>query len=125
MIVGEVKEGSARFNPAARDPTVLGVALARFGCCAPSEGEALSKQLIAHGHVEGPGGHVIRMVAFGTVSDPVHGARWKTVSMGHVVDYLRGYLREHWDTLRHAQIKDPTIGLLALLEKWETHRQGV
>ena len=45
--------------------------------------------------------------------------------MGHVVDYLRGYLREHWDTLRHAQIKDPTIGLLALLEKWETHRQGV
>jgi len=30
MIVGEVKEGPARFNPATRDPHVLGIALARF-----------------------------------------------------------------------------------------------
>lgn len=33
MIVGEVKEGPAPFNSATRDPEVLGVALARFGCC--------------------------------------------------------------------------------------------
>jgi len=32
MIVGEVKEGAARFNAAMRDPVVLEVALARFGC---------------------------------------------------------------------------------------------
>src|SRR5690348_4607764 len=35
MIVGEVKEGAARSNAAMRDPAVIEVALARFGCCPP------------------------------------------------------------------------------------------
>jgi hypothetical protein len=37
MIVGEVKEGRARLNDRARDPSVLRAALVRFGCCAPHE----------------------------------------------------------------------------------------
>ena len=45
MIVGEVKEGVARFNAAARDPIVIEVALARFGCCAPEHVGALTRQL--------------------------------------------------------------------------------
>ena len=58
------------------------------------------------------------MVAFGDKRDPVHEGNWTTVSMRHVVEFLRGYLKKHWEVLRHAQIKEPTLGLLALLERW-------
>lgn len=118
MIVGEVKEGAARFNPATRDPAVLEVALARFGCCSPGEATGLTARLLSSGRVVAPEGHVIRLVAFGAASERASDAHWTTVPMGHVADFLRRYLREHWDVLRHAQIKDPTLGLLALLEKW-------
>ena len=125
MIVGEVKEGAARFNPATRDPAVLEVALARFGCCAPEEAQDLTARLLSRGRVDAPAGHAIRMVAFGAVPESSAGGHWTTVPMGHVVDFLRSYLRDHWDVLRHAQIKDPTLGLLALLEKWGSEPQNV
>lgn len=51
------------------------------------------------------------------------GGHWTTVPMGHVVDSLRRYIREHWEVLRHAQIKDSTLGLLALIEKWGSEPQ--
>ena len=120
MIVGEVKEGAARFNPATRDPAVLSVALARFGCCSRDEADALTTELLSRGRVDAPAGHSIRMVAFGAVPDSTARGNWTTVPMGHVVDFLRSHLRDHWDVLRHTQIKDPTLGLLALLEKWGT-----
>ena len=47
------------------------------------------------------------------------GGRWTTVPMRHVVEFLRNYLRDHWDVLRHAQIKDAGLGMLGLLEKCE------
>ena len=119
MIVGEVKEGAARFNSATRDPEVLGVALARFGCCRRGEGPELARRLLADGKVDTPSGHIVRMVAFGSVADPDETAqRWHTVAMPHVVAFLRSYLQDHWDVLRHAQISDPTLGVLALMEKW-------
>ena len=130
MIVGEVKEGAARFNDATRDPAVLEVALARFGCCSVTHASDLVKRLLSEGRVVAPAGHVIRMVAFGAAPEQTD-RRWRTVSMFHVMEYLRGYLREHWDVLRHAQVKDPALGILALIEKWghdrrdgDTHESG-
>ncbi|MBI4538745.1 MAG: hypothetical protein HY704_04445 [Gemmatimonadetes bacterium] len=38
--------------------------------------------------------------------------------MWHVVEFLRSYLRQHWGVLRHVEIKDSGLGILALLEKW-------
>ena len=32
-------------------------------------------------------------------------------------EFLRRYLREHWEVLRHAQVKDTALGVLALIEK--------
>jgi hypothetical protein len=119
MIVGEVKEGAARFNPATRDPLVLEVALARFGCCSPESAQHLTQQLLSRGRVDTPAGHSIRMVAFGAAPDTAAGEHAIIVPMRHVVSYLRSYLRAYWDVLRHSQIKDPTLGLLALLEKWD------
>lgn len=118
MIVGEVKEGPARFNATARDPRVLEVALARFGCCRPEEAADLTRRLLARGQVDTPAGHTIRMVAFGAAPEGGEQARWKTLSMGHVVDFLKNHLRDHWDVWRHIQTKDTTLGLLALLEKY-------
>jgi hypothetical protein len=121
MIVGEVKEGSARFNDAARDPVVLAVALARFGCCSADHAADIARRLITEGHAGTPEGHTVRMVAFGVAPEhPSRGTASTIVPMRHVVEFLRRYLREHWDVLRHTQVKDPTLGVLALLEKWNT-----
>ena len=118
MIVGEVKESAARFNDATRDPGVLGVALARFGCCPPEHVEALTRRLLRRGRAVTPMGHVVRMVAFGDTPDPKRQGAWATVPIAHVVAFLREYLRAHWPVLRHAQLRDPVLGVLALLEKW-------
>lgn len=120
MIVGEVKEGAARFNPATRDPNVVQVALARFGCCHSAQAGGLARALLERGRIDAPSGHTLRMVAFGSVSDTAGVGLWHTVPMHQVVAFLRAHLHQHWDVLRHAQIKDPTIGILALLEKWGT-----
>ncbi|MGE0393434.1 MAG: hypothetical protein AB7P67_07695 [Vicinamibacterales bacterium] len=117
MIVGEVKEGSARFNAAARDPVVLEVALARFGCCERSHVGQLTQQLLAEGRAVTPAGHTVRMVAFGEGSGITEHA-WTCVPMRHVVEFLQAHLREHWEVLRHAQIREPAFGVLALIEKW-------
>jgi hypothetical protein len=118
MIVGEVKEGAARFNPAIRDPFALEVGLVRFGCCEPAEAPDLVRRLLATGEAPARAGHSIRMVAFGAVGEALIGARWSTVSLGHVVRFLRAYLHAHWDVLRHAQVRETGLAMLALLEKW-------
>ena len=51
--------------------------------------------------------------AFGGDGDP----RFKVVSLGHVVAFLRGYRRQHWSLLGHVQFRDPVLGLLMTLEK--------
>src|SRR5262245_30838329 len=117
MIVGEVKEGLARFNEATRDPAVLAVALARFGCCSAAHADHIAHELVTRGRTDTPEGHVVRMVAFGGAPDHASHSRSTVVSMRHVVEFLRQYLHEHWDVLRHAQLKDPTLGVLALIEK--------
>ena len=117
MIVGEVKEGRARFNPATRDPAVLEVALARFGCCPPEGAADVVRKLLARGHATTHGGHQVRMVAFGAAGPDQGGSRWTCVPMGHVVGFIRGYVRENWEVLRHAQLKDPALSFFAMLEK--------
>lgn len=117
MIVGEVKEGLAGFNPAAMDPAVLEVALARFGCCPRAHAGDVARRLLSRGRVQTRTGHSVRLVAFGTTSDQGDGHRWTTISMGHVLHFLQRYLRDHWDILRHAQVKGTALGLLTLIEK--------
>lgn len=118
MIVGEVKEGAARFNRAMRDPVVLAVALKRFGCCGVGDSRELIQELLDRGQVIGPSGHNIRMVAFGDAPEGHLPGAWTTVPMRHVVLFLQQYLRQHWDVLRHAPIKDTALGVLTLIEKW-------
>lgn len=118
MIVGEVKAGAARFNDALRNPAVLEVALVRFGCCHPHHVHDVTKTLLSRGSVTTAGGHAIRLVAFGDVGGNESAPASATLSMRHVVLFLQMYLKQHWDVLRHAQITDPALGVLALIEKW-------
>ena len=118
MIVGEVKQGTARLNPPLRRPDVLGVALTRFGCCPAEHAPALVRQLLARGRAMTPAGHAIRMVAFGGDGTGSGAGPCTIVHMGHVVRYLQGYLREHWSVLQQAQLRDPAFDILALLQKW-------
>lgn len=118
MIVGEVKEGQARLNPALRDAATLEVALARFGCCPADETRDVSRLLLSHGRATTSGGHDIRVVAFGNTPDRVGNGPWMTVPMSHVVEYLQQHLHDHWHVLRHTQIHDEGLAVLALMEKW-------
>lgn len=119
MIVGEVKEGPARLNRAMRDPVVIAVALARFGCCSATHAREVTGELLAKGHATTPEGHSIRIVAFGDAEDGEFHTGWTTVPMRHVVEYLQDYLGRHWTVMRHAQFHDPAFATLALLEKWK------
>jgi hypothetical protein len=119
MIVAEVKEGHAELNRAASDPRVLEAALVRFGCCAPGEAVTAMTKLIRRGEVETGHGHRVRLLAFGSTVPQTTPSGYTAIPLGHVASFLRGHLREHWDIVRNAQISDPALGFLSLLEKAE------
>jgi hypothetical protein len=119
MLVGEVKEGEAHLNPAARNPVTLATALARFGCCTHAEAPGIVDHLLKHGRAVTGHGHQIRMVAFGTAPQVADAHGYRTIPLSHILGFLHEYLRSYWDVLRHAQLKDPTLGFLATLEKAE------
>lgn len=119
MLIGEVKEGRAELNRTVRDAGVLRTALARFGCCPPGHADVV-EQLLHKGAALTPAGHRVRFVAFGGTGSRVAGVD-VTLSLGHVAGFLREYLHEHWDALRHAQFKDPALAIIAVLEKAGTN----
>lgn len=118
MLVGEVKEGRARLNQAARDPMVLRAALVRFGCCTPQEASGIVAELARMGSATTEAGHQIRTIVFGsTLGDEQDRERFTYVPLGHLVEFLQGHLREHWEVVRHVQTKEPVLGFLITLEK--------
>lgn len=115
MIIGEVKEGHAQLNKGMRNPSVISAALARFGCCDPVQAEKTAQALLKSGRAETPEGHVVRVVVFASGGDDDR--RFQVLTLAHVTQFLRGYLREHWQILHHAQFRDPVLSLLMTLEK--------
>ncbi|MES2642481.1 MAG: hypothetical protein V4850_23560 [Myxococcota bacterium] len=114
MLIGEVKEGKADLNRAARDPAVLAAALARFGCCGPDHVRGVVRELLAHGEARTAHGHGVRLVAFGASGD-VPGVL--TVHFGHVIDFLRTYVRENWEEIMAGRTKDPALDWIVIDEK--------
>lgn len=118
MIIGEVKEGAARFNAALRDEHVLAAALVRFGCCGDETVRETVQTLMATGAASTPVGHRVRLVAFGlsAATDGLLPGQ-HAVSLGHIAQFLRNHIVEHRSVLRSAGSKDPTMALLLLLDK--------
>ena len=117
MLIGEVKEGRAELNSAARDPKVLRAVLSRFGCCSSEHIPAVVETLLRHGRARTPCGHVVRLVAFGSLPPAAAGHKYAAISLGHIHEFLQGFVREYWDALCHAQFKDRSFGFEVLLEK--------
>lgn len=119
MIIGEVKEGRAELNRAARDPLVLRAVLVRFGCCDEDHVGDAVQDLLRTGKAVLPAGHHARLVAFGSSapSTPGLGYPYEIMLLGDVVRDVRQFLRDHWEVIHHAQFKDPALGFLMTLEK--------
>ena len=122
MIIGEVKEGRAELNKAARDPVVLKTVLTRFGCCSPSHVPDVVQTLLQKGHAQTNSGHHVRLVAFGSTTGNGGGPRHTVISLGHITEFLHEYIQQYWHILHHADFKDPAFGFLVMLEK---ARQGL
>jgi hypothetical protein len=120
MIIGEVKEGRAELNRGALDPDVLAAALTRFGCCGHQDVHSVVQELHRHGRAAASAGHHIRLIAFGTTPGEPSRQRFQTMYLGHVIEFIRSYLRLHWDVFQHAQFKDPAMAFLMLCEKART-----
>lgn len=117
MVIGEVKQGTAELNPSARRKEVLAAALARFGCCPADEASDAVETLVREGSAMTPDGHRVRLVAFGSSVSQGGATAYDQISLGHVLEYLRRYIRDHWPVLRHAHFKDPVFAFLVLEEK--------
>jgi len=117
MIVGEVKQGRIRFNPAARDPLVIAAALRRFGCCASDHTADVVRRLLQQGSARTPEGHHVRMVAFGSGESTDRKTSYHVVTLERILAFLRGHLRDNWQYLAHAHLTQPALSLLALMEK--------
>jgi hypothetical protein len=117
LLIIEVKEGRAELNRGARNPAVLEAVLRRWGFCPETHLPRAIQQLRKKGRADIPSGPRIRILAFGSVIDPKRVRGFQAISLAHVISYMRGHIRENWSYLRHAQIKHPAFGLLALLEQ--------
>ena len=118
LIIGEVKEGTARFNEATRDSRVLRAGLTRFGCCTPEEADAVVPRLLSHGDALTPAGHHVRMVAFGTAGSEEGFIEGRlVVELGQVIRFLMEHLAVNRAAFRAAQTHDEVLGILALLDK--------
>lgn len=117
MIVGEVKESEAGFNAPGLRRDVLAATLARFGCCPVDHAPDLVTDLLARGHSTTPGGHHVRLVAFGATTAGTSTRRYTSLPLPHVVMFLEGYITQNWEALKTVPSKDPALGWLVLREK--------
>src|SRR5947207_1450737 len=116
MIIGEVKEGRVGINTGIRDREVLRAVISRLGDAAGHE-ERIIDDLLNAGTATLESGYVVRLIAFGAFPPGDEVPPCRIISLGHVLEFLEGYVRRHWNVLRHLQFKDPAFGFLMTLEK--------
>lgn len=118
VILGEVKQGDAQFNPSLTRHEVLHSVLQRLEWVYGAPISGVVGELQERGLSESPtcaGAGVVRtrLVAFGrSPSTDLH-----TISLSHIFSMMVGYFHEMEDVLRPAQFKDPAPALLKLLVK--------
>lgn len=117
LIIGEVKQGDAVFNPGLTRHEVLHSVLRRvewlFAESSLEVVELLQEASIAHVPLRAGGLLRARLVAFGR--SPVTDLH--TMSLAHIVEMMVGFMEEFDEVLRPAQFKDPAPALLRLLTK--------
>ena len=119
MLIGEVKEGRAELNEAATDPAVLRAVLVGFGCCPRAHAPRIVEELIRDGRARLPNGHLLRTAIFASIVSATDTRHQLVISLGHIAQFLRAYIDEHWEVLRHSDSKDPAFGFFMTLSKAE------
>lgn len=120
VLVGEVKEGQARLNPALRRAATVAFALRRVGCCpegrVDEEARAIAER--GEGALAMPGGTPcrVRVVAFGGCGGGDMG-RLHTIPLHRCVEFIVARLRDGREVLAGVQFTDPVLGLFALEDK--------
>lgn len=118
VIIGEVKEGAAELNRAARDPDVLRAVLDRFGHMESDVAVQVVDELARTGTAMHPTGLVrFRQMVFASLPPTRHNYRYTWISHGHIVEWMREQVRTHWDKLKTIQSKNPTLSYMILFEK--------
>lgn len=117
VLIGEVKQGEAVFNPTLAHPAVLHSVLRRFAWVYADGVAGVVDRLVSGGissDLARGGGEIrTRLVAFGRSAHPgLH-----TIPIGHVIASLVGFMESYDDVLRSAQFKEPGPALLRLLVK--------
>ncbi len=117
VIIGEVKQGEAEFNPGLSAHQVLHMVIRRVGWIYGSELESVVHEVAAHGLAVTPScsGATVRtrLVAFGRTSD----VNLHTISLSHIVEQMTAFMSDFDDVLRSANFKDPAPAFLRLLTK--------
>ena len=118
VIIGEVKEGAAELNKAARDPDVLTAVLDRFGRMKPEVEAQVVRELVRTGTAVHPTGLVrFRLMVFASQAPSRRRIRYTWISHGHIVGWMRNEVRTHWEQLKTIQSKNPALSYLILFEK--------
>lgn len=124
IVIGEVKQGTAEFNPGLKDHRVLHSVLRRFASLydTPIEDAVIGLQQAGIHVSPARGGGLVRarLVAFGRADEN----SVNTIGIGHVVETLLRFFETHDDAFRPVQFKEPAVALLRLLQKvgFEIHR---
>ena len=118
VILGEVKEGEAVFNPAMKRHETLHTVLHRLEWMYSEPGlEAVVAELAARGtsYSTSPGGSGVRtrLVAFGQAPELTE----NTIPIGRVLEQSAAFLAAHDDLLRSARFANPVAATLKLLHK--------
>ena len=117
VIIGEVKEGAAVLNRAARDPKVLAAVLRRFGQMRPEVSDEIVAELIATGTGMHPAGIRVRLMVFASKPPTRRNIQYQWISLGEIATWLERQVHEHWEQIKTIQSKDPALGFLILFEK--------
>lgn len=117
VIIGEVKQGEAEWNPGIRSREVLHSMLRRVGWLYGEPRDPVIADLQEHGIHMSPargGGEIrTRLVAFGRSPH----SNLHVISHTHIVQTITRFFDEMSDALRPVQFRDPAPAMLALLHK--------
>ncbi len=113
VVIGEVKRGTADFNPALKDPRVLHAAARRVGDVFGAPIDEVTKALASTGRFRTETTQV-RLVAFGSDGEVVDGT---TVHHEQMVRWLNDMLSRHQELIEVTSYSDPVLSLLSLAGK--------
>lgn len=117
VIIGEVKQGAAEFNPGIKRHQVLHSILRRIAWLfeGPIEPvvDDLGDKRVCVAPARGGGSIRVRLVAFGRApATDLH-----TITHTHIVETVMGFFTEMEDAFKPVQFSDPALAMLNLLRK--------